>query len=94
MRNLIVLWELSLLIKAGTVRTAIPLDEYVQQHFFAKAISILDLETEDVLRSHGLSFSRDPFDVLLVAMSLRVDCPLITADQIIHKQQPCELFWD
>lgn len=90
----VVLWELSLLIKAGTVRPLVTLEEYVQEHFFAKAISILDLETEDVLRSHGLGFSRDPFDVLIAAMALRIDCPLITADAIIHERKPCDLFWD
>jgi PIN domain nuclease of toxin-antitoxin system len=90
----VVLWELSLLIKAGTVRPSAPLDEYVQEHFFAKAISIIDIETEDILRSHGLGFSRDPFDVLIVAMTLRLGCPLITADGVIQEQKPCKLFWD
>lgn len=90
----IVLWELSLLIKAGTVRSSLTLEEYVQERFFAKALSVLDLETEDILRSHSLSFSKDPFDVLIVAMALRTECPLITADAIIHDQKPCQLFWD
>lgn len=90
----VVLWELSLLIKAGTVRPSVSLDEYVQEHFFAKAISILDIETEDILLSHSLTFSRDPFDVLIVAMALRIDCPLITADGVIHDQKPCNLLWN
>ena len=90
----VVLWELSLLIKAGTVRPSVTLEEYVQEHFFAKAISILDIETEDILRCQSLGFSRDPFAVLIVAMTLRVDCPLITADRVIHEQEPCDLFWD
>lgn len=90
----IVLWEFSLLIKAGTVKTSLELDEYVKEHFFARAISVLELETEDILRSHTLTFSRDPFDVLIVAMALRIDCPLITADSVIHQQEPCSLFWD
>lgn len=90
----IVLWELSLLIKAGAVRPSVALEEYVQEHFFAKAISILELETEDILLSHGLTFSRDPFDTLIVAMALRVDSPLITGDSVIHSQRPCDLFWD
>jgi PIN domain nuclease of toxin-antitoxin system len=89
----VVLWELSMLIKAGAVRTSVTLDEYVQDHFFAKAISILDIETEDILCSHALDFSRDPFDVLIVAMTLRIDCPLITGDGVIHEQKPCDLFW-
>lgn len=90
----VVLWELSLLIKAKVVRPSVSLQEYVQEHFFGKAISILDIETEDILRSHGLNFSRDPFDALIVAMTLRVECPLITADGVIHDQRPCDLFWD
>lgn len=89
----IVLWELSLLVKAGTVILSEPLEEYVREHFFAKAISILDLETEDILRSHTLAFSKDPFDILIVATAVRMDCPLITADNILHKERPCALFW-
>jgi|688.fasta_scaffold161425_3 PIN domain nuclease of toxin-antitoxin system len=90
----VVLWELSLLIKAGSVRTSVTLEEYVQEHFFAKAVSILDVQTEDILLSHDLAFSRDPFDVLIVAMTLRLECPLITADSVIHKHKPCDVFWD
>jgi len=90
----IVLWEFSLLIKAGTVRTSVSLEEYVSERFYAKAISVLELETDDILLSHHLSFSRDPFDVLIVAMTLRANCPLITADGVMHDQKPCDLFWD
>ncbi len=90
----VVLWELSLLIKAGTVQPSVTLEEYVRERFFAKAISILDITPEDILISHGLSFHKDPFDVLIVATALRLDCPLITADSVIHKTTPCDLFWD
>jgi PIN domain nuclease of toxin-antitoxin system len=89
----VVLWELSMLIKSGSVRPSATLDEYVQEHFFAKAISILDIETEDILRSHTLVFSRDPFDVLIVAIAIRVDCPLISGDGVMHDEKPCKLFW-
>jgi PIN domain nuclease of toxin-antitoxin system len=90
----VVLWELSLIMRAGMLNTPVPLDECVRQHFFAKGISIVDIETEDILRAHTLTFSRDLFDTLIVAMTLRVDCPLITADGVIHNKKPCELFWD
>lgn len=89
----IVLWELANLVKAGAVKLSVPLEEYVQERFFSKAISVLDLETDDIVQSQHLHFSKDPFDVLIVAMALRVDCPLITADDVIHKQKPCALFW-
>jgi PIN domain nuclease of toxin-antitoxin system len=90
----VVLWELSLLIKAGSVQASVTLEEYVQERFFAKAISVLEITTEDILRSHGLNFTKDPFDTLIVAMALRIDCPLISGDAAMHRQNPCELFWD
>lgn len=90
---LVVLWELSMAIKSGKVRLSASLEEYVKEKFFATAISLLPIETEDVLRSHTLNFSADPFDKLIVAMALRVECPLITGDSIIHAQSPCEIFW-
>lgn len=89
----VVLWEMSLLLKAGQIRLTAPIDEYVQEHFFANAISVLDIETADILRAHSLNFSRDPFDVLIVAMTLRIDCPLITGDGLLHDKKPCDLFW-
>ena len=89
----VVFWELSLLIKAGRVRPSVPLDEYFHERFFAKAISILPIETEDILLSHKLMFGSDPFDTLIVATALRVDCPLITGDKVIHREKPCEIFW-
>lgn len=89
----VVLWEVSLLIKSGTINSSYTLEEYVQNRFFSKAISILDLQTEDILLSHTLDFSQDPFDVLIVAMAMRADCPLITGDGIIHDTEPCEIFW-
>ncbi|MBS1999332.1 MAG: type II toxin-antitoxin system VapC family toxin [Cyanobacteria bacterium SZAS LIN-2] len=89
----VVLWELSLLIKAGTVKSSISLEEYVSENFFARAISVIDICTADILQSHNLNFSRDPFDTLIVAMALRMDCPLITGDGVIHREKPCEVFW-
>lgn len=89
----VVLWELSMAVKAGKVRLKLPLEEYVRQKFFAKAISILEMDTKDVLLSHNLDFGRDSFDNMIVAAALRVKCPLITGDAVIHSRRPCEIFW-
>lgn len=91
---LVVLWEFSMVLKSGKVRLAASLDEYVHEKFFAKAISILSIEPEDILQFHKLSFTVDPFDTLIVAMTQRIDCPLITGDSVIHSRRPCKLFWD
>jgi PIN domain nuclease of toxin-antitoxin system len=81
-------------IKSGRLKLSASLEHYVKQKFFARAISILDVETQDILRSHSLNFSQDPFDVLIVSMAPPAVCPLITADSIIHEAKPCPLFWD
>jgi len=89
----IVLWEFSIIVKAGRVKLEVTLDEYVKEKFFAKAISILDLEVDDILLSSKLNFSRDPFDTIIVATAIRVDCPLITGDSVIHETKPCQILW-
>lgn len=90
----VVLWELSLLLKAGKVRLTVALDDYVSERFFARAIHLVDLLPEDVLRAHALAFSSDPFDTMIVAVAQRLECPLITRDSVIHGTAPCPLFWD
>jgi PIN domain nuclease of toxin-antitoxin system len=89
----VVLWEIAMLIKAGKVRLPISLDDYVKERFFARSISILPIETEDILQTNALNFTGDPFDTLIVAMAQRMGCPLITGDAIIHSKKPCEIFW-
>lgn len=91
---MVVLWELSLAVKSGKVRLSMSLEKYVREKFFAKAISLLSMETEDVLNAYDLRFSKDPFDTIIVATALRMDVPLITGDVIIHNERPCQLFWD
>jgi PIN domain nuclease of toxin-antitoxin system len=91
---MVALWELSMAVKSGKLRLAITLDKYVKAKFFAKSISILPIEAEDVLSAHGLRFTKDPFDTIIVATALRMDAPLITGDSLIHKELPCQLFWD
>lgn len=91
---IVAIWEISLAVRAGNVRLSLSLDEYVREQFFAKGISILSLEIEDVLLSQKLFFGKDPFDTLIVSMAIRMEAPLITADMVIHKHEPCEIFWD
>lgn len=88
------LWELSLLEKAGKVQLLASLGEYVEEEFFAKAIHLLDLTAQDIVQSHELNFSKDGFDTLIVAMTRRMECPLITADDTITRSKICPIFWD
>lgn len=89
-----VLWEFSLILKSGKVRPRKTLEEFVANGFYAKSIHLADLTPEDVVLAHSLNFTVDPYDTLIVASALRLDCPLITKDAVIHRHKPCELFWD
>lgn len=90
---MIVLWEFSLLLKAGQFSIDVPLEELIAQDFYAKAIHLVDLSPQDIVYAESLSFSSDPFDTLIVACAKRMECSLITGDSIIHAQSPCEVYW-
>lgn len=89
----VVLWELSLLVKSDKVRLACSLDELVRNRFFARALHIAELMADDVIHAHNLNFTSDPWDTMIVATALRLDCPLITKDAVIHREAPCPIFW-
>jgi PIN domain nuclease of toxin-antitoxin system len=91
---MVALWEISLAIKAGKLREIRSLEEHINSKFFANSISILPIEVEDIMHSHQLQFTHDPFDTMIVAMAKRMEAPLITGDSIIHKHKPCALYWD
>ena len=90
----VTLWEISLAIKAGKLREIRSLEEHITSKFFANSISILPMETEDIILAHRLQFTNDPFDTMIVATAKRIGAPLITGDAVIHKHKPCQLYWD
>ncbi len=88
----VVLWELSLLAKRGKIRLNKSLESFVGE-VFANSLQLLDLTPEDILLAHALNFSNDPFDTLIVAMTQRLGCPLLTGDTVIQSQQTCDWLW-
>ena len=90
----IVLWELSTLFKK-TSRVTIKnsLQELVRNKFYSKNISVIDLDNEDIMHAHTMTFISDPFDALIMAAAWRLKVPLITGDQKIHDSKQCEIFW-
>lgn len=89
----VVLWEISLLEKAGRIRLSKPLESLVTD-LLDTSIQLLDLSLPDILEAQALRFSKDPFDTMVVAMASRRNCPLITGDTIIHAQHNCKVVWD
>ena len=90
---MVVLWEFSMLLKAGRFKIDVPLEELVANNFFASAIHLFDFLAEDIVQAAKLNFSRDPFDAMIVVCALRAGCPLITGDDIIHSKEPCKIYW-
>lgn len=61
--------------------------------FLFKNLAITELQPDDLVIGHSLDFNHDPFDRLIVATSIRLGLPLITADSAITEARPCDLFW-
>ena len=89
----VVLWECSLLIRAGRIKEVKSLDRLLPDRFDAQALVVFDLTQEDVVTAHRLSFTEDPFDTMIVAMAMRKDCPLITKDEVITTSKVCDTYW-
>lgn len=90
----VVLWEIAMLARVGKIELPVSFATWQRQIFSAPTVNALSIEAEDTLTANDLTFTRDPFDALIVATAIRMQCPLITKDSLIHDNKPCELFWD
>lgn len=90
----VVAWELSeLMRKTDRIKLKIPFEELIKETFYFKSITLTDLQPDDLVIGHSLNFNRDPFDRLIVATAIRLELPLMTADESISGAKPCEIFW-
>jgi len=90
----VVAWELSeLMRKTDRIKMEVPFKELIKENFFFKNLAITELQPDDLVVGHSLDFNRDPFDRLIVATSIRLGLPLITADGAITEAKLCDLFW-
>lgn len=89
-----VILELSLLIKSNRISFSVPLHELVESRFYSQSIEVLQMELRDIFEAQQMTFSTDLFDTLIVASAKRMELPLITADSVLHKARPCEIYWD
>ena len=88
-------WEISLLLrKTKRLTPKVSFEELVLNNFNFKGLSIADLQLEDIINAHSLTFMNDPFDALIVATAQRMGLPLITADGVITNTKPCKIVWD
>lgn len=84
---------MSILIEDNRIRISFPFVEFIDKLFKHQMIIEQPFDRYVIAEYQGLRFSNDPFDKAIVATSLLLDMPLITADGVIHDTEPCDLYW-
>ena len=91
--SLVSLWELSIKIRLGKLRTLTSSVAFVHDQLGEHGITLLPLRYEDVLTLEQLdSHHRDPFDRLLVAQAISHRLTLLTDDADL-KRYPVQVLW-
>ena len=79
--------------KTDRIKLEVPFEEMIKENFYFKSVVVTELQPDDLVIAHSLHFNRDPFDRLIVATTIRLGLPLMTADGDIAQAKSCEIFW-
>ncbi len=88
-----VIWECTLLARAGRINLRRPVREFFGDLFSNPAYQPLDLTPEHVFAADALRFNRDPFDALIVATAQVIRLPLVTRDTEIRASGLVRVIW-
>jgi len=88
-----VLWEVTLLARAGKINLRRTPRAFFVDLFTNVAYQPYDLTTEQVFEADELRFNRDPFDALIVAAARALELPLITRDTDIVSSRAVTAIW-
>jgi len=88
-----VLWEVTLLARAGRVNLRRTARGFFDDLFTNPAYQAFDLTREQVFAADELRFNRDPFDALIVAAAQALDLPLVTRDADIQESGAVKTLW-
>ncbi len=87
------LWELSIKIRCGKLRTLTSSIAFLHDSLAANNISVLTIRYEDLLALEHLDYIHgDPFDRILIAQAIANNLKLLTADAIM-RQYPVTTVW-
>ena len=87
------LWELSIKIQSGKLRTLTSSIAFLHDSLAANRVSVLPVRYDDLLSLEQLdAHHRDPFDRILVAQAIANDLKLLTEDKQI-KLYPVQTVW-
>ena len=92
--SMVSLWELSIKIRLGKLRTLTSSVAFLHDSLKANAIRILPLRYEDILSLEQLpAHHRDPFDRLLIAQAMTNGLQLLTEDAAIRGYENVSAIW-
>jgi PIN domain nuclease of toxin-antitoxin system len=89
----VVMWECSLLARAGRVNLRRTLEAFFDDLYSNPAYQPVDLTPQQVFLADDLRFSRDPFDTLICAAARSMDLPLVTRDAEIRDANVVKVIW-
>lgn len=91
--SMISLWELSVKISIGKLRTIGSSISYLRDECIEHGIEIMPLRMEHVLRAETLPLHhRDPFDRLLIAQAIEENLAVLT-DDAHFRRYPVKAVW-
>jgi PIN domain nuclease of toxin-antitoxin system len=86
-------FEIALLVERGRVKTALPWRQWVEALESTPGLQVEPLLLADVERARELAALVDPFDRLVAATALRLECALVTADERIGASGLVPVVW-
>lgn len=89
----VVMWEVSLLARAGRLNLRRPTHAFFDDLFSNPAFQPVSLTADHVAAADALRFTRDPFDALICAVARHVDAPLMTSDTTIREAGIVRILW-
>jgi PIN domain nuclease of toxin-antitoxin system len=83
-----------MLVQNGDIEINKPFSDWVDELFKYRTINPLPFDEATVKLCHDVRYHTDPFDRAIVASAIQIGLPLITNDGMMHRHNPCKLFWD
>ncbi len=77
-------WEIALKVKRGKLDLPLSVNDYVERLDRLERLEIRSVDVRTWLENLWLDWDHsDPTDRTIVAIARRLDCPLVTSDQVI-----------
>jgi PIN domain nuclease of toxin-antitoxin system len=89
----LVLWEITLLIRAGKIKLSQPFADWMEMLFLLPGFELVPLDPPVIAEAMQVHFTNDPFDAAIVSTALIRNLPLITKDQSIIEAGLVKVAW-